>query len=81
MITDHDRLLAREVIAKAAKNFLNGLGPSDRLDFFPVLVERWPTRGAGGVAHANYATRQRVRLAINEFYERPDHSPEPVGQP
>lgn len=72
-VTQHARFIAREVIAKAAKNRTAGLGPEDRLDFDSVLRERFPCRGSGGVAMANGRTQREVRAAIIEFYEPPSN--------
>lgn len=76
-VTNHDRLLAREVITTAAARYASGMGP-DFLDFDTVIRERWPARGTGGVAMSQRRTITQVQAAIAEFYEPPDHSPEPA---
>jgi hypothetical protein len=68
-ITQQDRLIATEVIAKAARNYAAGFGPEDRLDFDAVLKDRFPCNGGGGVSMANARTRTRIQAAIREFYE------------
>jgi hypothetical protein len=68
IITNHDRLIAREVITKAANNRTDGFGPADRLDFDTVLRERFPIRDKGGVSMANGRARGRILAAIAEFY-------------
>lgn len=68
-VTQDDRRLADEVIAKAAANYRAGIGPEDRLDFDYVLADRFPARGTGGVAMANRRTRGRIWAAILEFYQ------------
>jgi predicted NBD/HSP70 family sugar kinase len=81
MITEHARLLAKEVISTAAKRYGNGMGRyQDRLDFDQVLDERFPVRGGGGVAMANARTVREIREAIREYYAPDDHSREPTWQ-
>lgn len=77
-VTNHDRLLAREVIIVATRRYASNQGP-DFLDFDTVIRERWPARGTGGVAMSQRRTITQVQAAIREFYEPPDHSPEPQG--
>jgi hypothetical protein len=79
-VTEHDMLLAREVIAKAAKNYVNCIGPEQGPEARQIVLNnRWPVNGNGGVAHANARTQRAVRLAIEMFYEPDDWSPEPTG--
>jgi hypothetical protein len=73
MITDHDRLLAKEVISQAHKLYVAGEG-----DDLPecrelVLQSRWACRGTGGVAMSQRQTVAKVRAAINEFYAPDDY--------
>jgi hypothetical protein len=70
VITDHTRLLAREVIARACESYASGLISGD-LDYIRdvVLHARFPIRGRGGVAMANARTQREVRAAIAEFYQ------------
>jgi len=71
MVTDHSRLLAREVIKRAGESYASGaLGDGADLDRCreAVIGARWPVRGRGGVAMANARTQREVRAAIKEFY-------------
>jgi hypothetical protein len=71
MITDHDRLLAREVVTRACESYASGaLGDGADLDRYreAVIGARWPIQGRGGVAMAHARTQRRVRAAIKEFY-------------
>lgn len=79
MITEHSRLLAREVIAKACQMYTDGTGPADLAKCREAVLNiRWPVRGSGGVAQANLRTQREVSEAIREFYAPDDHSPEPT---
>ena len=72
MITDHARLLAREVIARACESYASGaLGDNADLDRCreAVITARWPIQGRGGVARAHARTQREVRAAIAEFYQ------------
>lgn len=70
MITDHTRLLAREVIAKACQMYADGTGPEDLAKCREAILNiRWPVRGSGGVAQANLRTQRAVSEAIIEFYD------------
>lgn len=77
MITQHARLLAREVIAKACQIYTDGTGPEDLPKCREAVLNiRWPVRGSGGVAQANLRTQRAVSEAIAEFYAPNDHTPE-----
>lgn len=77
MITDHARLLAREVIGQACEIYIDGTGPEDLAECREaVLNVRFPVRGNGGVSMANSRTQREVREAIREFYQ-PSELPEP----
>ena len=72
-ITQHARLLAREVIAKACEMYTNGTGPEDLAKCREAVLNiRWPVRGSGGVAQAHRRTQREVLEAIREFYEPSD---------
>jgi hypothetical protein len=77
VITDHARLLAREVIKRARESYASGAISGD-LDYCRdnVIHTRWPVRGRGGVAMVNAQTQREVRAAIAEFYQ-PSESKEP----
>jgi hypothetical protein len=70
MITDHARLLAREVIVRACEARVSGAHGDADLDRCreAVINARWPIQGRGGVAMANSRTQREVRAAIDEFY-------------
>ncbi len=69
MITQHARILAREVIKRACELYQSGAVDGD-LDYCRdvVIDARWPIRGRGGVARAYAQTQREVRAAIQEFY-------------
>ncbi len=70
MITNHDRLLALEVITRACEMYTKGQGPDDLVKCRDIVIDaRWPIRGRGGVAHAYAQTQRRVRAAIAEYYQ------------
>jgi hypothetical protein len=72
-ITQHARLLAREVITKACALYASGLGSEDLAETRDEIInERWPTRDRGGVSMSNRKTIAEVRAAIREFYEPSD---------
>jgi len=73
MITDHARLLAREVIVRACEMYTTGRGPEDLAKCRDIVIDvRWPVRGRGGVARAHAQTQREVRAAIAEFYQPSD---------
>jgi hypothetical protein len=74
MITEHDRLLAREVIERACEIRATGFyGDKDLDECRDIVIDaRWPIRGRGGVASSYARTQRAVRAAIAEFYS---HSP------
>ena len=70
MITDHARLLAREVVTRACEMHTTGQGPDDLAKCRDIVLDvRWPIRGRGGVARAHARTQREVRAAITEFYQ------------
>jgi hypothetical protein len=76
MITQHARLLAREVISQACQMYTDGTGPEDLAKCREAVLNiRFPVRGSGGVAQANLRTQRNVSEAIREFYE-PSELPE-----
>lgn len=78
MITEHARLLAREVIARACEARASGAHGDADLDRCreAVIGARWPVQGRGGVAMANARTQREVRAAIAEFYQPDDYTQE-----
>lgn len=77
-ITGHSRMLAREVIKAACRNYVTGIGPADLVECRDEVLElRFPTRGKGGVAMVNRRTQREIRKAIEEFYQPDDYTMEP----
>lgn len=78
MITDHDRILAHEVITRACEAYASGVhGDADLPKCRDIVIDaRWPIRGGGGVVRAHARTQREVRAAIVEFYQ-PSEPKEP----